>query len=150
MIVSFRSKSSETLERFLKNYLNPDGIFMQFLHNVMFTEKKLTRINDIVVIEQESLFNVFAKYAMLPSVTLFILGLIFNYYWMLNIGAITLMLSIIMLSKHFFLLTIFIKLKISGHKEKIEYVSDTFMLSLFLMEYNNERSTIHSNRDTKK
>lgn len=148
MILSFKTESTEVLERFLKNFLSPDNIFMQLIHNVMFTEKKLTRMDDVFIIQQESLFGVFGKFSMLPSVTLILVGLMFNYFWMLNIGAILLIMSIILLSKHFLLLTIIIKLKMSGHKPKIEMVSDGFLLSKLLMEY--ENGTFRSQRILKK
>lgn len=137
MIVSFKTKNSTVLEKFLKNFQHPTNIFMEMVHNVTFTEKKITRIDDIIVIEEESLLNTFGKYAMLPSVTMIILGMIFSYYWILSTGAILLMLSIIVLSRHFLLLTIMIKLKVSGHKEEIEMISDGFLISKLLMEYNN-------------
>lgn len=132
MIIAFETEKSDVLERFLKNFEHPSNMFIEMIHNVTFTEKKVTRIDNIIVIEEQSILNMFGKYAMLPSVTLFILGMIFQYYWMMSTGAILLILSMIVLSKHFLLLTIIIKLKISGHKPKIDMVSDGFIISKLL------------------
>ena len=143
MIVSFESKTSDVLERYLKEFEHPKNMFMEMIHNITFTEKTITRIDDIVIIEQESILSLFGKYAALPAVTLILLGMIMNYYWMMSIGGVTLILALTLLSKHFLLLMIMIKLKISGHKEKIDMVSDGFLLSKLLMEHRNgtHRST---------
>ena len=148
MIVSFETKSSPTLERFLEDFKSPKSFFIELLHNLVFTEKKITRIRDIVVIEQESLLNVFGRYSMVPSAGLIILGLILQANWMLMMGSVFFVMAMILLSKHFLLLTMMIKLKIAGHKSKIDYVSDGFLLSLLLMEYKN--GTTRSVRNIKK
>jgi hypothetical protein len=137
MILSFQTKSTPVLEKFLKSFENPTNIFIELIHNITFMEKKVTRIDNIVIIEQESFIRLFAKYAMLPSVGLIIIGMLISQFWMMNMGAVLLLLSIILLSKHFLLLTMIIKLKFSGHKEKIEMISDGFLISKLLMERRN-------------
>jgi hypothetical protein len=134
MLLAFQTKTSEVLEKFLKDFEEPSNPFMQVIHSVMFTNKKITRIDDIVIIEQQSLFGLIGKYAMLPSAVLFFLGYVTGYNWMLGTGAVLLLLSIMMLSRYYLLLNIFIKLKISGHKNSIEYVGDGFLLNKLLLE----------------
>ena len=137
MLIAFETKTTPTLEKFLKDFEEPNNPFMQVIHSVMFTSKKVTRIEDITIIEQQSLFGLIGKYAMLPSAVLFFLGYVTGYNWMLGTGAVLLILSIIMLSRYFLLLNIFIKLKISGHKEKIDMVSDGYLISKLLLERQN-------------
>lgn len=137
MIISLETKSSDKLENYLSNYLNPKNVFIQMIHNISFTSKSITRINDIIVIEQESFMSVFAKYAMLPSVTMIILGMLFSYYFLLSVGSLGLILSMTLLSKYFLALMIILKLKLSGHKESVKYVTDGFLLNKLLFEYKN-------------
>jgi hypothetical protein len=148
MILSFKTKSSDVLEKFLQSFEHPSNIFIELIHNITFMEKKVTRIDDIVIIEQESFIRLFAKYAMIPSVSLILIGMITQFFWMMNVGAVTLMLSIILLSKHFLLLTMIIKLKFSGHKPPIDMISDGFLLSKLLLERQN--GTTRSIRTIKK
>lgn len=135
MIISLQTKSTEKLENYLKNYQNPKNIFIQMIHNISFTNKSITRIDDIIVIEQESFMSMFARYAMLPSVTMIILGMIFNYYWLLNIGSLGLILSMTLLSKYVLAIMIMIKLRLIGHKENVKYITDGFLLNRLLLEY---------------
>jgi len=137
MILTFQTKSSPILEKFLQSFEHPSNVFIELIHNVTFIEKKITRIEDIIIIEQESFIRLFAKYAMIPSIGLILTGMLLTYFWMMNLGAVMLMLSIILLSKHFLLLTMIIKLKFSGHKPPIEMVSEGFLISKLLLERTN-------------
>lgn len=150
MIIAFKTKDSEALKNFLNAFENPKSVFMELIHNITFSEKKITKIDDITIIEQESFVRLFAKYAMLPAVAMIIIGLFFKYYWLLNFGSILLIFDIILLSRHFFLLTIMIKLKFMGHKEKIEMISDGFLLSKLLQDYRSKNGTTRSVRIIKK
>lgn len=142
MIVAFRTNDSQVLERYTENFINPKSIVMNLLHSITFTEKKITKIEDITIIESESYVRLSAKYSMLPSAVLIILGMFFKNFFMINAGSVLFIMSMILLSRHFLLLSIIIKLKLSGHKGKIEMVDDGFLISKLLMErqYGSTRS----------
>lgn len=137
MLIAFETENSKTLSKYLSNFLAPDSTFIEVMHNFTFTNKKITRIENIVIINTQSIFHVFAKFAALPSVTLILLGLYFSSTFMIATGSILLLLSLLMLSRSMLLSLIIIKLKFSGHKQKIKYVSDSYLIEKLLYVMNN-------------
>ena len=137
MIIAFETKSTPILEGYLKNFSEPSNPFMMLIHNLAFTEKKITRIEDIVVIEQQSFIHIIAKYAMLTSASMFIIGMILGQQILMSVGALIIVLSMFLVSRVALKLLIISKIKLLGHKEPIKSVEDGLLISKLLYEREN-------------
>ena len=139
MIVSFSTKSSPTLERFLENFIEPKTFWKQLVHNFAYTTKEVTRVGDLVIMEMESLIDIIAQRAMILSVCAIFIGYILVLPWIVAISGITLMMSMFITSKVIRGILIKLDLKWHGHKEKIEFKSYTETILKLLHERRNKK-----------
>lgn len=134
MLIAYRTQSSETLNRFLADFKDPSSVWTQFYHSYAYTTKEITRVDDIVIMQMESLIDIIARNTLIISVCGVFLTYILGYMIWLSIMATTMMTAIFIVSKTVRQLLITIKLKIHGHKEKIDFISYTEVILILLNE----------------
>ena len=133
MIISFRSKDSPILSRFLNNWQNPDGMLMKLI-NTTYVEFSIKRLDDLVIISQKNFYDVIAKIFLLSGVAGMLIAYTVGSQAFFIIGGVVFFVSLLWLSKYVRFFMVYIKLKQLGHKEKIELVNDTFVIQRLLLE----------------
>lgn len=133
MIIAFRSKSSEVLERFLKNFVEPSKVWQSFVHAWIFTSKDVIRRGDVVIIRSESFVDVIARQVLVGMIIMFFIGYVLNYAFLMSFGALSIILCMFLVSKSVRGLLFVWELKRGGHNEKISFLSNAEVIDVLLV-----------------
>jgi len=132
MIIAIDTKSSDVLDRFSNNFLEPKSTFKQLTHAYAFTTKKVHRVDDLIVFEFESFIDVIAKRSIIIGVCILFVGYMFSMPLVTGIGMFSTLLPALILSKSVRQLMFLAELKRGGHKNKINFLSNTELASRLL------------------
>ena len=138
-------KDNEKLNKFLKNWENPINP-MTIASNSTFAEFKVTKIKELIIITQQNIFDVWAKFLVYGGTGLMLFAVLLqlinehSFYptlWF-NVGLGITFLCILWLSPYYRYFLMKIKLRSIGYKGKLEYVNNSYALSKLLYELENE------------
>lgn len=135
MIVVFESKRSVVLDSFLDKWEFPEklpfslkNIFTLMALNTYFY-RKVFRFGDLVVMDMEGFFEQAAKYALFFTVAGMFVAVYFDWFFLLSTSFFLVILFMALVSPNFRSWMVWLKLKLSGHKERIVLVSRDYAIS---------------------
>jgi len=141
MNICFEAVKNDTLDNFLDNWVNPTNP-MTMATNSTFVEFKVHRRDNLVIISQQNIYDVIAKFLVYTGAGLSLMsvlismmlnhGTYFSTWGIIGLGIV--FVGTLWLSPHFRYMLIRMKLRMLGYKEKITYVSTSYALSKVLYE----------------
>lgn len=137
MIIAFETEKSERLDKYLKELEAPKDLINQVIHSSTFAEMKVKKIDNLIIISQKTFYDIFAKYGFLTAVGGLIVATLIHSEVALKVFFIFCLINIMLLSKGFRFLAIWLKLKIIGHKPKIKEVSNQLVIYKLIYELEN-------------
>ena len=137
MIIAFETEHTFALKNFIDSYIEPESMFAKLRHVYEYTHKSFKKIGNVYVFEFDSILNIIAKRSLIVSTSLFLMSYFLHWRAFSIIFVVIMLMSMFILSKSVKQLIFLIKIKRSGHKPKINFVSNDFLLNKFLSEVNN-------------
>ena len=141
MLIAFETKSSPVLEQYLNEYQHPDEMFPSFKNILtmfmygLYFERKVYRLDDVVIFEQKGFIEKIMGYALLFLVATSFLAVFLNLGVWLNINLFLMIPCMLFMSPKYHLISKIWKLKRRGHKEKIGTVSNSYIIHKFLYRF---------------
>jgi hypothetical protein len=132
MIICFKAKGNDLLDKFLNNWVNPSNPFVLAVSST-YVEFKVHRLDDYVLINQRNFYDVFAKFMLWIGVSGTATLWIFNFWGLVYIPITVFFFGVLWLSKPFRFLMIAWRLKQLGFKDKIVIVSDDEVIDKLLL-----------------
>jgi hypothetical protein len=132
MIIAIRTKQSDVLDRFASNFLEPKTPFKQLTHAYAYTTKRVTKIDDLIIFEFESIVDVISRKGIILGACSLFVGYIFQYSIVAGLGLFFTLLPALILSKSIRQLMFLAELKRGGHKDKIRFLSTGELNKLLL------------------
>lgn len=140
MLIAFETKSSEALEKYLEEYKNPETMQPSFKNILalwmygLYFERKVYRVDDVVVFSQKGYIEQVMKYALILLVAGAFISLFLNIGLALNISLFLMIPCMLFISPKYHLLAKIRKIKRRGHKEKIGLVSKDYLIQKLIYE----------------
>jgi len=141
MIVVFETKDSEKLSKFLQLWEFPEkipfslrGLLTMFALNTYFY-RRVYRLDDLVIMSMKGFFEEASKWMLYMSIMLMFLSAWFGWTSLFNITFFTVILFMALISPNFRAWIIVIKMKLSGHKEKVSFPNNDFVITKLLFRF---------------
>lgn len=141
MIIAFETEPSKELNEYLDELDNPKKMITNILKNSAFIEFKILRFNNLTIILRKAYADIFAQYGSIFAVGGLLTGVILKSNLILLYSFILLLIGLMILSPYVaFYSQYWIKFKLIGHKNKIEWKSKTYIINKLLNEIENGTS----------
>jgi hypothetical protein len=141
MIIALESKDSEKLSKFLHMWECPEdmpfslkNIFTMMALNTYFY-RRVYRVDDLILMDMKGFFEEVTKYAIYFTIAAMLISIFLGYTLLLSIGFYLTILFLALISPNFRAWTIVLKLKLSGHKEKITLPSKDYVINKLCVKY---------------
>ena len=144
MIVSFESKDSVVLSKYLHNFEHPEDMDLSSVKNLstmfalnMYFHKKVYRVDDLVIISLKGFIEEAVKYTAILVVGAMLASVLFSWTTAFWISFYTIIPLFMVLSADFRTWMTILKLKLSGHKFKITIPNREYVINklLFRVEH---------------
>lgn len=132
MIIAIETKRSDVLDRFATNFLEPKTPFKQLTHAYAYTTKSVTKIDDLVIFEFESIIDVISRKCIILGACSLFVGYMFQYSIVAGLGLFFTLLPALILSRSVRQLMFLAELKRGGHKDKIKFLSSGELTKVIL------------------
>lgn len=139
MLIKFETKSSEVLEKYLREFVNPELMSISFRNILtmwiygLYFERKVYRIGDIVVISQKGYIEKMMGYALLFLVAGAFSCVFLKLNNVLFIDMFLMVPCMILMSTKYATLAKIWKIKLLGHKNDVGFVSDSYLIRKLLL-----------------
>ena len=140
MIIAFETDSSEVLENYLKEFVRPElmtpslvNIITMWVYSFYF-ERKVFRVGRIVVFSQKGYIEQLAGYLLIFLTAGAFSAVFLHLSWLLYIDLFLMLPCMFFLSPKYHLFSKIRKLRWRGHKCKIGFVSNRYLINKLLFE----------------
>lgn len=139
MIIAFETDDSKTLSNFLHIFEHPEdsGTEIKSLWNsfiLSYFNRKVYRIDKVVIIEMEGIFEMASRLAVLLTSMGLLCSLIFRWNILMGIMIPLIILFVCLLSPDVRTLLYIFRIKVLGHKPKIKFISNKYIIEKLLFE----------------
>jgi len=131
MFIGIKTEPSEHFERFIKEFTRPNKLSSLLLRS--FISRKAYRVDDVVVLQQDSLFDITARYGILTGLASALVGVLGSWAWMVSFGLTLSVICATLISPLIWFLSFKLRLLIIGHRSKIELISKDLILEKVMM-----------------
>lgn len=128
MIFGIKTERSDVTDKFVDNFRNPKNPNMALLHASIYIENKVDWVDEVLVFRQKSVVDGFAKFGIVSSLGIMLIGLFMQSYAIMQIGLLLVILCMASISPLIRFFSIALKLFIMGHRKKITMVTKEFLL----------------------
>lgn len=134
MIFALRFQDVKVIDKFVFAWRNPDNI-LQTMTRGVYATMRFFRAGDLLIVEQENFFDLYARFALFIGLGQVFVGLLFKLAWLFNIGWLLVLFCIVFMSPYFHSFLFWMKLRLKGHK--VFFVRDQTMIHKLLFEAEN-------------
>lgn len=134
MFIILKSKGSKAMDEFVEEFVRPKVLNKAMIQSMIFVEKKVDRIDDLIILRQKALFDYPAKQTFIIAFATALFGVFMNWSWLVNASLSLLVMSGALISPLIWFITIRIRLFIIGHRGKVELMSKNYLLEKLFYE----------------
>jgi len=137
MILAFETERTEVLEKFLDNWQNPKS-FMTIIANINYVEFTIKKYDDLTIMIQRHILDVWAKYYLFGSIFLTMLSFLMKWNFSIYLGIIIFFGSVMWLSPYARFYAMVLRLKMLKHKPKINMCNAEYITNKLIYKLENE------------